>query len=156
VTRLRIVFRFKMSNNRSASSFRDAPLGAGPESILPMVVMDSGLAAARRPGMTTEFEGKHQHSRGMICPSFASTSSLENRGSRECRALSRTRSLVCRRVEGHTSISHHSRRNAGIPCAMVERLLRALPGVPGLLATVAYGISSADLIPASGDQNHTA
>src|SRR6185369_2180221 len=26
------------------SSFRDAPLGAGPESILTMVVMDSGLA----------------------------------------------------------------------------------------------------------------
>jgi hypothetical protein len=26
------------------SSFRDAPLGAGPESILPVVVMDSGLA----------------------------------------------------------------------------------------------------------------
>src|SRR3981189_1368242 len=25
-------------------SFRDAPLGAGPESILPIVVMDSGLA----------------------------------------------------------------------------------------------------------------
>lgn len=25
-------------------SFRDAPKGAGPESILPMVVMDSGLS----------------------------------------------------------------------------------------------------------------
>jgi hypothetical protein len=35
------------------SSFRGAPLGASPESILPMVVMDSGLAALRRPGMTT-------------------------------------------------------------------------------------------------------
>ena len=34
------------------SSFRDAPLGAGPESILTIVVMDSGLAASRRPGMT--------------------------------------------------------------------------------------------------------
>jgi hypothetical protein len=34
-------------------SFRDALLGAGPESILTMVVMDSGLAASRRPGMTT-------------------------------------------------------------------------------------------------------
>jgi len=34
-----------------ASSFRDAPLGAGPESILPVVVTDSGFDAARRPGM---------------------------------------------------------------------------------------------------------
>jgi hypothetical protein len=31
----------------------DAPLGAGPESILPIVVMDSGLARFHsRPGMT--------------------------------------------------------------------------------------------------------
>jgi hypothetical protein len=29
-------------------SLRDAPLGAGPESILPMVVMDSGLARYTR------------------------------------------------------------------------------------------------------------
>jgi hypothetical protein len=27
-------------------------LAQGPESIIPIVVMDSGLAAARRPGMT--------------------------------------------------------------------------------------------------------
>jgi hypothetical protein len=33
-------------------SFRDAPLGAGPESILPTVVMDSGFIAARCPGTT--------------------------------------------------------------------------------------------------------
>jgi hypothetical protein len=33
---------------RSSSSFRDAPLGADPES------RDSGFAAARRPGMTAE------------------------------------------------------------------------------------------------------
>src|SRR6478735_479683 len=36
----------------SPPSFRDAPLGAGPESILTIVVMDSGLGAPRRPGMT--------------------------------------------------------------------------------------------------------
>src|SRR6266702_1539445 len=33
-------------------SFRDTPLGVGPESILTFVVMDSGLVASRRPGMT--------------------------------------------------------------------------------------------------------
>src|SRR3954464_14376570 len=32
----------------------DAPLGAGPESITTMGVMDSGLDAAHRPGMTAE------------------------------------------------------------------------------------------------------
>jgi hypothetical protein len=36
----------------SHPSFRDAPLGAGPESIDSMVVMDSGRAASRRTGMT--------------------------------------------------------------------------------------------------------
>jgi hypothetical protein len=39
---------------RDLSSFRDAPLGAGPESMLTMVVMDSGLVASRRPGMTKQ------------------------------------------------------------------------------------------------------
>src|SRR5215468_8319953 len=34
------------------SSFRDTPQGAGPESILTMVVMDSGFDASHRPGMT--------------------------------------------------------------------------------------------------------
>ena len=43
-----------MTGNSLNPSFRDAPLGADPESILTMVVMDSGLAAARRPGMTME------------------------------------------------------------------------------------------------------
>jgi hypothetical protein len=43
----------------------------------------------------------------------------------------------------------------GIPRAMVYSLLRALPGEPGLFATVISGISSTDLIPASGRQDHT-
>jgi len=38
---------------------------------------------------------------------------------------------------------------------MVLRLIRVLPGVPGFLATVACRSSSANLIPASGDQDHT-
>src|ERR1700737_4290842 len=58
--RLKDVFRwpeFAQSIGRqTGSSFRDAPLGAGPESILSMVVMDSGLVAARRPGMTARWE----------------------------------------------------------------------------------------------------
>jgi error-prone DNA polymerase len=36
-------------DNPPLSSFRDAPLGAGPESILPMGVMDSGLVASATP-----------------------------------------------------------------------------------------------------------
>jgi hypothetical protein len=38
-----------------SSSFRGAR-SASPESILIIVVMDSGLAASRRPGMTAEGE----------------------------------------------------------------------------------------------------
>jgi len=36
------------------ASFRGAPVGASPESIRPTVVMDSGLGAQRRPGMTED------------------------------------------------------------------------------------------------------
>jgi hypothetical protein len=42
----------------------------------------------------------------------------------------------------------------GLPCAMVYGLWCALPGVPGLIASVACRLLSADLIPASGDQDH--
>ena len=44
---------------------------------------------------------------------------------------------------------------SGIPCTMGYGLLRALAGVPGLLASVAPGRLTRGLIPASGDHNHT-
>ena len=43
----------------------------------------------------------------------------------------------------------------GLPCAMVLRLIRDLPGVPGLLASVPRALERQGLIPASGDQDHT-
>src|SRR5665213_1973625 len=48
-----------------------------------------------------------------------------------------------------------SPETSGLPCAMVLRLLRALPGAPGFLATIACASVNADLTPASGCQNHT-
>jgi hypothetical protein len=42
--------------SQTHSSFRDAPLGAGPESITTIVSMDSGLDAPRRPGMTNNYD----------------------------------------------------------------------------------------------------
>src|SRR5260370_23300022 len=54
--------QIKAGDYLELSSFRDAPLGAGPESILPIVVMDSlicnfisKLASSTRPGMTLRF-----------------------------------------------------------------------------------------------------
>src|SRR6185312_808706 len=44
----------------------------------------------------------------------------------------------------------------GLPCAIGLRLIRALLGVPGFLATVACPAKDlAGLIPASGDRDHT-
>jgi len=47
-------------------------------------------------------------------------------------------------------------KHAGLPCAIgFNGLCRTLPGVPGLLAPVAFRIISAeDLTPASGRQDH--
>jgi hypothetical protein len=54
-------------------SFRDAPLGAGPESILSIVVMDSGLAlrAPRNDGLIfiRDTSGICSRCRVVICPS---------------------------------------------------------------------------------------
>src|SRR5215468_6355847 len=58
-------------------------------------------------------------------------------------------------MEESTQASHHRYAGqSGIPCATVYGLSRALPGVPGSLATIAGGNSSANLISASGDQDH--
>jgi hypothetical protein len=43
-----------------------------------------------------------------------------------------------------------NRSNAGFPCAMVYGLLRALPGVPGVLATVARELVTRELDPSVG------
>jgi hypothetical protein len=54
----------------------------------------------------------------------------------------------------HTSIQVQ-RRQSGIPRAMVLRLISCSPRRPGFLATVACGVASANLTPASGRQDHT-
>jgi hypothetical protein len=65
-----------------------------------------------------------------------------------------TRSLA---YEGRKYASSHHRHVDTIrrSCATVLRLTRVLLGVPGFLATVVRQSSSANLIPASGDQDHT-
>ena len=65
-----------------------------------------------------------------------------------------TRSLACS-VVTRELVTAGTPTSSGIPCAMVLRLIRGRPGVPGFLATVAGGSSTTGLIPASGDQDHT-
>jgi hypothetical protein len=66
-----------------------------------------------------------------------------------------TRGLVCS-VES-TRVRNHrlNRSDPAFPAQWFYGLSRALPGVPGFLATIDGGSSSANLIPASGDQDHT-
>src|ERR1700742_4388364 len=54
----------------------------------------------------------------------------------------RTRKACVQKAKERTQECQVSRTRSGIPCAMAERLLRALPGVSGLLATVATQISA--------------
>src|ERR1700759_2434188 len=48
----------------------------------------------------------------------------------------RTHGLACRKRK-RTQVNTGTPKSLGTPCAMVLRLLRALAGVPGLLASVA-------------------
>jgi hypothetical protein len=41
-----------------------------------------------------------------------------------------------RKTKAHELVHHRHAGTSGIPCTMVLRLIRALLGVPGLLATV--------------------
>ena len=65
------------------------------------------------------------------------------------------RSLACK-IKKHTSIvTTVTPESPGIPRAMVLTVSFVLSPVTGLFATVASGVASADLTPASGRQDHT-
>src|SRR5271169_318054 len=68
-----------------------------------------------------------------------------------------TRSLACESETKHTSVvTTGPPEKPGIPArGWFYGLLRALPGEPGFFATVAGGIASTNLTPASGCQDHT-
>src|SRR3954462_2937431 len=90
------------------------------------------------PGFRQDDE---KYSRDTRCPSFASTFALHRRGRREDR-MRAAPAVSCARSHRntHTSIQVQ-RRTPGLPCAMVLRLIRALPGETNSFATIASRIS---------------
>jgi hypothetical protein len=79
------------------------------------------------------------------CPS-------EVRGRRECRVKA---SPMARQQQKKAGGSHHRiSRQSGIPCAMVLRLIRDLPGARAFLPPSPARSSLASLASASGGQDH--
>ena len=78
-----------------------------------------------------------------------------NRGRRECRVHAAP-AVSCAKVckKAHTSIQVQ-RRHPTFPAQWLYGLYRALPGRAGLVVTVASGMASTGLTPASGRQDHT-
>src|SRR6266481_4517572 len=74
------------------------------------------------------------------------------RGRREGRVPTAPMVRVQQKARGRTTGTGGS---SGLPCAMVLRLIRALPGDHCLVATVIGGIVSANLAPALERQDHT-
>jgi hypothetical protein len=79
-------------------------------------------------------ENRRQHSRGMISPSFASSSPSKIRGRRECRVMASPMARLQKKMQA--AVTTGSAGSTGIPRAMVLRLIRDLPGVRALIATV--------------------
>jgi hypothetical protein len=93
-------------------------------------------------------------SRGMTCPRL-DLGSLPKRGSRECRmhaAPAVSRAMGRRK---RTRAYRFSGGTPAFPAQWLYGLYRALPGRAGLVVTVAGGMASANLTPASGHQDHT-
>ena len=103
----------------------------------------------------TTFLGALLHSRGTICPSDASCVAPESRGRRECRVPLHPQPRVQAMRKGtHTSSQQVQPNTLRHPLRNGFRFIRALPGVPGLLASVARRQLTANLTPASGRQDH--
>jgi hypothetical protein len=67
----------------------------------------------------------------------------------------RTHCLACKQKKTHAGQHRYAEITPALPAQWLYGLLRALPGVPGLLAPVALSTSGQGLIPASGNQDHT-
>ena len=82
-------------------------------------------------------------------------SSFKKEGAGKAGCALHPRSRVQRVVKkAHTSIQVQ-RRQSGLPCAMVLRLIARSPWRSGFLVTIAREACSADLTPASRRQDHT-
>src|SRR5882757_10638701 len=90
-------------------------------------------------------------------PSFVRNSSpsliSEGAGNAGCALHPRSRVQIVQQ-DAHTSIQG-SGEHPTFPAQWLYGLYRALPGRAGLVVTVAGGIASTDLTPASGRQDHT-
>ena len=96
------------------------------------------------------------HSRGANRPSDASTWRPEaKRGRRECRVLAAPASLACKKAALYARKQRQGSRTSRHSLRDGLRLIRDLLGVPCSLATIALRYVPQDLIPASGDQDHT-
>jgi len=87
------------------------------------------------------------HSRGKKSPSDASIVALENQGRRETGCASRTRGSHTKKERRRYA------RTTALPAQWFTAYTRS-PRSPGLLASVACRFTPADLIPASGNQDH--
>jgi hypothetical protein len=105
------------------------------------------------PGMTAEFVSPYHFpkrtsaiSRRDASEVYVPTSHPQFRGRRECRALDAPAASYASDKKHTSVVTTVTPVSPGIPRAMVYGFLRALPGVPSLLATVDTG---------TGCQDHT-
>jgi hypothetical protein len=95
------------------------------------------------------------HSRGAIAPGRCIIIvPRKQRGRRECRALSRTHSLVCSK-KAHEFETTGEPKHPAFPAQWFTAYRALSPVYRAFLATVVSRNVSQDLIPASGDQDHT-
>jgi hypothetical protein len=120
-----------------------------------MSLRSSGL---RSPGhliqSSNSDEDTRQHPCGTRCPSFAGCFTLMKERAQGKPGARCTRGLVCKRAQKHAH--EHTGPAEAIRLSLRSglRLIPRSPRCPGLIATVARGLASANLIPASGDQDH--
>jgi hypothetical protein len=85
-------------------------------------------------------EDKDKHSRGAIRPSDASSVALRRQRAQGMPGARRTHCLACKTKKTHAGQHRYAEITPALPAQWLYGLLRALPGVSGLLAPVACGI----------------
>jgi hypothetical protein len=93
----------------------------------------SSYGGQARPGRQRSERQVTTFSRRVLRPSYSFGSPSQDRGRREGRVPTAPAVRVQQKAPGRTT---GTSRTSGLPCAMVLRLIRALLGAPGFLATV--------------------
>jgi hypothetical protein len=121
----------------SRATARQASLGLSEKAVAPKPQAKADTRCRNPISSPTSTQTHLRIPAARFRPDDASSLSLDEKRAQGMPGARRTHCLTCKKEKDARRLNTGTPKSPGTPCAMVLRLLRALPGVSGLLASVA-------------------